>query len=127
MPVSFSEQEQRVSLIVSTSTASLQVIQSPMNSRLVSSVVLQTQPSAASNTSQRVPDLPIPGGAERLFQSALGRLAVGDSISSSRIVDIDFAQETASLTKNQLLQQAGIAMLSQANSMPQAVLALLRS
>ena len=43
----------------------------------------------------------------------------------SRIRDVDFASETAEMTRNQILQQAGIAVLSQANSAPQAVLALL--
>ncbi|MDR0577048.1 MAG: flagellin FliC, partial [Candidatus Accumulibacter sp.] len=38
----------------------------------------------------------------------------------------DFAAETASLTRAQILQQAGIAMVSQANSIPQNVLSLLR-
>ena len=45
----------------------------------------------------------------------------------SRILDADFAQETANLTRAQVLQQAGIAILAQANSTPQAVLALLRT
>ncbi|MEK7372467.1 MAG: flagellin, partial [candidate division NC10 bacterium] len=44
----------------------------------------------------------------------------------SRILDADFAQETAALTKAQILQQAGIAILSQANAAPQAALTLLR-
>jgi flagellin len=44
----------------------------------------------------------------------------------SRIMDADFAAETASLTRAQILQQAGIAMVSQANSIPQNVLSLLR-
>ena len=48
------------------------------------------------------------------------------SAARSRIVDADFASETASLTKNQILQQSGIAMLAQANSIPQNVLALLQ-
>jgi flagellin len=43
----------------------------------------------------------------------------------SRIRDVDFAAETANLTRQQIFQQAGIAILSQANSAPQAVLALL--
>ncbi len=43
-----------------------------------------------------------------------------------RIMDADFAQETASLARQQVLQQAGIAMLSQANQMPNMVLSLLR-
>lgn len=48
------------------------------------------------------------------------------SASRSRIQDADFAMETASLTRAQILQQAGTAMLSQANSLPQNVLSLLR-
>lgn len=47
------------------------------------------------------------------------------SASRSRIQDADFAMETANLTKAQILQQAGVAMLSQANAMPQSVLSLL--
>lgn len=45
--------------------------------------------------------------------------------SRSRIMDADFAVETASLTRAQILQQAGIAMLGQANSLPQNVLSLI--
>jgi len=48
------------------------------------------------------------------------------SASRSRIMDADFAAETAQLTKSQILQQSGIAMLAQANSIPQNVLALLQ-
>ena len=44
----------------------------------------------------------------------------------SRILDADFAAETASLTRSQILQQAGTAMLAQANSVPQGVLSLLK-
>ncbi len=48
------------------------------------------------------------------------------SASRSRIQDADFAQETANLTRAQILQQAGIAMLAQANALPNNVLTLLR-
>ena len=48
------------------------------------------------------------------------------SASRSRIQDADFAAETANLTRNQVLQQAGIAILAQANAQPNSVLALLR-
>jgi flagellin len=41
-------------------------------------------------------------------------------------MDADFAQESAALAKNQVLQQAGISVLAQANAMPQQVLALLQ-
>ncbi|MEQ8231004.1 MAG: flagellin [Gammaproteobacteria bacterium] len=48
------------------------------------------------------------------------------SAARGRIQDADFAQETAALTRAQILQQAGVAMVSQANSVPQAALALLQ-
>ena len=48
------------------------------------------------------------------------------SASRSRVEDADFAMETANLTRAQILQQAGVAMLSQANAIPQQVLSLLR-
>ncbi len=48
------------------------------------------------------------------------------SAARSRIVDTDFAQETAALSRSRILQQAGTAMLSQANQSPNAVLGLLR-
>jgi flagellin len=43
----------------------------------------------------------------------------------SRIVDVDFAKETSQMTKNQVLQQTGSAMLAQANQLPQVALSLL--
>ena len=46
--------------------------------------------------------------------------------SRSRIRDADFAAETAALTKAQILQQAGTAVLAQANAIPQNVLSLLQ-
>jgi flagellin len=56
----------------------------------------------------------------------LGVVAEKVSDAKSRILDADFAQETAAMTKAQILQQAGISILSQANANPQQVLALLR-
>ncbi|NBT55585.1 MAG: hypothetical protein EBT05_12150 [Betaproteobacteria bacterium] len=46
--------------------------------------------------------------------------------SRSRVQDADFAAETANLSRAQILQQAGTAMVAQANQLPQGVLALLR-
>jgi len=46
--------------------------------------------------------------------------------SRSRIRDTDYARETSELTRTQILQQAGTAMLAQAKSMPQSVLSLLQ-
>jgi flagellin len=48
------------------------------------------------------------------------------SASRSRIQDTDFAQETANLSRSQILQEAGTAMVAQANQLPQGILALLR-
>jgi flagellin len=46
--------------------------------------------------------------------------------SESQIRDVDMAAEMVTFTRNQILQQAGVAVLSQANAMPQSVLQLLR-
>ncbi|MBW2598439.1 MAG: flagellin, partial [Deltaproteobacteria bacterium] len=48
------------------------------------------------------------------------------SAAKARIMDADFAAETANLTKAQVMQQAGVAMLAQANMLPQTVLSLLQ-
>lgn len=69
------------------------------------------------------------GAVQTRFESVVNNLAINSENTSAargRIRDADFAAETASLTRNQILQQAGIAMLSQANSIPQNVLSLLR-
>jgi flagellin len=56
----------------------------------------------------------------------LGVVAEKVTDAKSRILDADFAQETAHLTKANILQEAGISVLAQANSRPQAVLKLLQ-
>jgi len=69
------------------------------------------------------------GALQNRFESTIANLMnVSENIAAakSRIVDADFAQETANLTKSQILQQAGLAMLSQANQVPQAALSLLQ-
>ncbi len=69
------------------------------------------------------------GAAQNRFESIISNLQVAtenQAAARSRIMDADFASETAALTRAQVLQQAGVAMLSQANSVPQNVLALLR-
>ena len=58
--------------------------------------------------------------------SNLGSVAENVTAARSRVQDADFAVETANLTRSQILQQAGIAMLAQANAAPQSVLALLQ-
>jgi len=69
------------------------------------------------------------GAIQNRFTSVVTSLqtsAENLSASRSRIQDADFASETANLTRGQILQQAGTAMLAQANSLPNGVLALLR-
>ncbi|HET6472845.1 MAG TPA: flagellin, partial [Pseudomonadales bacterium] len=48
------------------------------------------------------------------------------SAANSRVMDADFASETAELSRTQILQQAGVAILAQANAQPQLVLSLLK-
>jgi flagellin len=68
------------------------------------------------------------GALQSRFESTIANLQTTSenmSASRSRIRDTDFAAETANLTRAQILQQAGTAMLSQANALPQNVLSLL--
>ena len=69
------------------------------------------------------------GAVQNRFQTVIATLNVAvenQTAARSRIMDADFASETAALTRAQVLQQAGTAMLSQANAAPQSVLSLLR-
>lgn len=69
------------------------------------------------------------GAVQNRFASTVTNLqATAENLtaSRSRIQDTDFAAETASMTRGQILQQAGTAMLAQANSLPNGVLSLLR-
>jgi len=52
--------------------------------------------------------------------------ALNQDAAKGRIMDANFAQETSNLSRAQILQQAGTAMVAQANQLPQGVLALLR-
>ena len=69
------------------------------------------------------------GALQSRFETTINNLSVTSenlSASRSRILDADFAKETANLSRAQILQQAGTAMVAQANQLPQGVLALLR-
>lgn len=69
------------------------------------------------------------GAVQSRFESTIANLSTSSenlSAARSRILDADFAAETANLTRAQILQQAGVAMLAQANALPQNVLSLLR-
>jgi len=69
------------------------------------------------------------GAIQNRFESVISNLSnvsENSSAARSRIQDADFAQETANLARAQILQQAGISVLAQANAQPQNVLALLQ-
>jgi flagellin len=87
---------------------------------------LQVIDSALANISSSRASL---GALQNRFTSVVSSLSTTSenlSAARSRILDADFASETANLTRGQILQQAGTAMLAQANSLPNGVLALLR-
>ncbi len=69
------------------------------------------------------------GAIQSRFESVVSNLATTSenlSAARSRILDADFAAETAALTRSQILQQAGVSVLSQANASPQLALSLLQ-
>ncbi len=69
------------------------------------------------------------GAAQNRLESTIrnnANIVENQSAARSRILDADFARETANLTRTQILQQAGTAMLAQANQLPQNVLSLLQ-
>jgi flagellin len=70
------------------------------------------------------------GASQNRFEQVIANLRVAaenSAASRGRIMDADYAQETANLSRSQVLQNAGTAMVAQANQMPQSVLALLRN
>jgi flagellin len=69
------------------------------------------------------------GAVQNRFENVVATLMVGtenQNAARSRIMDADYAAETANLSRASILQQAGNAMVAQANQLPQQVLALLR-
>ena len=68
------------------------------------------------------------GAVQNRFESTIANLSnVSENLSAarSRILDADIAQETSAMTKNNILQQAGVSILAQANQAPQLALSLL--
>jgi len=69
------------------------------------------------------------GATQSRFDAVISNLQISSenqSAARARIMDADFASETASLSRAQVLQQAGNAMIAQANQLPQQVLSLLK-
>jgi flagellin len=68
------------------------------------------------------------GAIQNRLESTINNLTTNSenlSASRSRILDADFAAETANLSRNQIIQQAGVSILAQANQQPQIALSLL--
>ncbi len=106
---------------LSDSTVNAQTVTTAASANLAMLVFKSAMDSINSQRS-------ILGAKQNRFESVVRNLDnIRENITAarSRIVDADFAQETANLTKGLIMQQAGISVLAQANTVPQQVLALL--
>ena len=119
------------SAVSGVAAASTTLTDAPVNAQTVSTAsganlaILAFQSALDQINSDRA----ILGAKLNRFDSTIRNLEnVRENVSAARgrIQDADFAMETANLTRSQILQQAGIAMVSQANAVPQAALALLQ-
>ncbi len=119
------------------------VVTSPLSATAVSALASSAVAISGANGSamgsaidaidQAINDLStqrsIYGAAQSRFEGVISMLQVSrenQEAAASRIMDADYAAETAALTRGQILQQAGVAMLAQANALPNNVLSLLR-
>ncbi len=97
-----------------------------MSSQVNAQIVLASMDSLIAVVDKKRAEL---GAVQNRFQSTINNQAnISENLSAarSRIKDADFAEETAKLTRNQILQQASQTILSQANQRPQAALSLLQ-
>lgn len=107
---------------------------SAISATSISGVSTATSAAAAIGSIDSALDLlntqrSIYGAAQSRFEGVISMLQVSrenQDAAASRIMDADYAAETAALTRAQILQQAGVAMLAQANSLPNNVLSLLQ-
>ena len=96
-----------------------------ISSRMGAVEALDVIDLALENVSSQRADL---GALQNRLESTINNLSTTSenlSASRSRILDADFASETAQLSRNQIIQQAGVSILAQANQQPQVALALL--
>ncbi|MBB1407514.1 flagellin FliC [Pseudoalteromonas sp. SG44-5] len=114
-----------VAVAVSATTADTKVDDIDISTAVGSSNALAIIDNALGEINESRADL---GALQNRFGHTISNLAnIQENVSASRsrIQDTDFATETANMTKNQILQQAGTSILSQANQLPQAALSLL--
>lgn len=118
--------DQNISIsITNVNTATLNVASLSVATAGGASSALASLDSAIKTIGEQRADL---GAIQNRFQSTIRNLTnVSENISGarSRIMDTDFAKETAELTRNQIIQQASTSILGQANQRPQAALSLL--
>ncbi|EHR70188.1 flagellin/flagellar hook associated protein [Burkholderiales bacterium JOSHI_001] len=106
-------------------TVSTAVIDSTANATAIASVISFIDTALDTVNNQRATF----GATQSRFEAIISNLqqsVENQSAARSRIMDADFAQETANLSRAQILQQAGTAMVAQANQLPQQVLRLLQ-
>ncbi|MFO0723293.1 MAG: flagellin [Myxococcota bacterium] len=110
---------------ISSDAASLGVDALDYSSAASSSTALDTLDAAIDTLSTARATI---GASQNRLQVSLQNLATAHenlSAANSRIRDVDVAEETSAMTRNQILSQAGVAVLAQANQLPQAALSLL--
>lgn len=115
----------RININLSAMTASALAVNTNINTSGAAQTMLDSIDSAISKVSSSRANL---GAVQNRFQSVINNLMVASqntSAAQSRIADADVASETANLTRAQILNQSGIAILAQANQLPQSALKLL--
>ena len=107
-------------------TTSYVVSQMDISTAEGAQIAIQVVDNALTEINSSRADL---GALQNRFEAVVNNIAITSenlTAARSRIMDADFAAETASLTRSQILQQAGVSILAQANSLPQLALSLLQ-
>jgi flagellin len=115
-----------IAAVAATTTTAAVVVAAATTSALGSNAAMTALDTALTSVNTMRADL---GAVENRLGYAVSNLqnsGENQSAAKSRIMDTDFAAETANLSRAQVLQQAGTAMVAQANQLPQGVMALLR-
>ena len=123
--VSITTEDMTANTDITTVTGTAAVIDSTATSGDIATVIDNIDTAIDTINDQRATF----GASQGRFDAIISNLqqsVESQSAARSRIMDTDFAQETAAMSRAQILQQAGSAMVAQANSQPQQVLSLLR-
>ena len=123
--ISVSTEDMTASTDITTVTGTSAAIDSSATAGAIATVIdnIDTAIDTINNTRATF------GATQSRFEAVISNLQASvesQSAARSRIMDADFAQETANMSRAQILQQAGNAMIAQANQLPQQVLSLLR-